>query len=146
VWRRSDPRSGEHRPPLPPPRDIETLESVVAALDASVSTPLQAHVAVVRTITETNGLDYGAVWAPTGRRAFTLAYETGPLAPAISAAWQRDLPLTESAGMGGKALRERRTVHMDTAPAGRGSCLRWENAWAAGAREGCFIPAVDGGG
>ena len=145
MWRRSDPVPASTRPSLPPPRDIETLESVVAALDASVSTPLQAHVAVVRTITETNGLDYGAVWAPAGDGAFTLAYETGPLAPAISAAWQRDVPLTESAGMGGKALRERRTVHMDTAPAGRGSCVRWENAWAAGAREGCFIPAVDGG-
>jgi hypothetical protein len=119
---------------------------VVAALDASVSTPLQAHVAVVRTITETNGLDYGAVWAPAGDGAFTLAYETGPLAPAISAAWQRDVPLTESAGMGGKALRERRTVHMDTAPAGRGSCVRWENAWAAGARRGASSPPSTGAG
>ncbi|MGY1697449.1 MULTISPECIES: methyl-accepting chemotaxis protein [unclassified Geodermatophilus] len=145
MWRRTDPVPVSSTPPPPTPRDIETLEAVVAALDASVRTQLDAHVAVVRTITETNGLDYGAVWAPTGSGAFTLAYETGPLAPAIRAGWRQELPLTESAGMGGKALRERRTVHVDSAPAGRGSCVRWENAWAAGAREGCFVPAVDGG-
>jgi hypothetical protein len=145
VWRRTDRVPASTALPLPPPRDIETLEAVVAALDTSVRTPLDAHVAVVRTITETNGLDYGAVWAPAANGAFTLAYETGPLAPAIGAAWEQDLPLTESAGMGGKALRERRPVHMDSEPAGRGTCVRWENAWAAGAREGCFIPAVDGG-
>jgi hypothetical protein len=145
MWRRTDLTPARTTPPPPTPRDIETLEAVVAALDASVRTPLDAHVAVVRTITETNGLDYGAVWAPAGNGTFVLAYETGPLAPAIGAAWRQDLPLTESAGMGGRALRERRTVHMDTAPTGRGTCVRWENAWAAGAREGCFIPAVDGG-
>ncbi len=142
MWRRTDP-APVSTPALPPmPRDIETLEAVVAALDAGVRTPLDAHVAVVRTITEACGLDYGAVWAPTGDGSFALAYENGPWATA-GAGWPGRDRIPESTG--GRAVRERRAVHLDSAPATRGADARWQAAWAAGAREGCYIPAVDDG-
>jgi hypothetical protein len=127
------------------PRDVETLEKVIEALDAGVSSVLDAHVTVVRTILETCGLGYAAVWLADPAGVFRLAWEGGSLAPAMSATWSAEDPLTESAGFGGRALRERRTVHVDRPPAGRGQCLRWETAWAAGAREGCFFPAVEDG-
>ncbi|MGY1736247.1 methyl-accepting chemotaxis protein [Geodermatophilus sp. SYSU D00684] len=145
MWRRTDPAPSGTPESTVMPRDVETLEKVVEALDYGVTTVLDAHVAVVRTIVETCGLGYGAVWLPDATGAFALAWESGPLTPALSAAWPRDGRLTESAGMGGKALRERQTVHLTSAPAGRGQCVRWETAWAAGAREGCFLPAVDDG-
>ncbi|SFO27010.1 methyl-accepting chemotaxis sensory transducer with GAF sensor [Geodermatophilus obscurus] len=145
MWRRNDPAAAGPLDPRQMPRDVETLEKVVLALDAGVSTVREAHVVGVRTIVETCGLGYGAVWLPDATGAFSLAWETGPLTPAMSASWPHDGRLTESAGMGGRALRDRETVHLTTAPAGRGQCLRWETAWAAGAREGCFHPAVDDG-
>ncbi len=146
MWRRSTgPTPAGTSDPRQMPRDVETLERVVESLDGSVSTVLEAHVAVARTIVETCGLGYGAVWLPDGAGAFTLAWEGGPLAPAMSAGWPRDGRLTESAGMGGKALRERATVHLTAAPTDRGTCVRWEAAWAAGAREGCFVPSLDDG-
>ncbi|MGY1653618.1 methyl-accepting chemotaxis protein [Geodermatophilus sp. SYSU D01119] len=146
MWRRTDPApAGQPAAQQAMPRDVETLEKVVEALDGGVSTVLDAHVTVVRTIVETCGLGYGAVWLPDGAGAFVLAWEGGPLTRAMSATWPRDGRLTEIAGMGGRALRERKTVHLTQAPAGRGQCVRWETAWAAGAREGAFFPAVDDG-
>ncbi|SFU02584.1 methyl-accepting chemotaxis sensory transducer with GAF sensor [Geodermatophilus amargosae] len=145
MWRRTGQDPSAKPDTAPVPRDVETLEKVVEALDGGVSTVLEAHVAVVRTIVETCGLGYGAVWLPDGAGAFRLAWEGGPLTPAMSASWARDGRLTEEAGLGGRALRERRTVHMEGTPAGRGQCIRWETAWAAGARDGCFHPAVDDG-
>jgi putative methionine-R-sulfoxide reductase with GAF domain len=145
MWRRTDPAPAGTIDPQQMPRDVETMERVVEALDAGVSTVLGAHVAVVRTILETCGLGYAAVWLPDGADSFSLAWEGGPLTPAMTATWPRDGRLTESAGTGGRALRERKAVHLDSAPAGRGACVRWETAWAAGAREGCFVPAVDDG-
>ena len=145
MWRRTDQDPSATRDTAAMPRDVETLEKVVEALDERVSTVLDAHVTVVRTIVETCGLGYGAVWLPDGEGVFRLAWEGGPLAPAMTATWPRDGRLTETAGLGGRALHERRTVHMDTAPAGRGQCVRWETAWSAGARDGCFVPAVDDG-
>ncbi|MBM7804909.1 hypothetical protein JOD57_000746 [Geodermatophilus bullaregiensis] len=143
MWRRTDQAPVSAVAPPPMPRDIETLEAVVAALDAGVRTPLDAHVAVVRTITEACGLHYGAVWAPTGSGSFTLAFETGPLAASAGAGWPGADRLPEATG--GKAVRERRAVHLQSAPAARGADPRWQAAWAAGVREGCFIPAVDDG-
>ncbi|SDD15328.1 methyl-accepting chemotaxis sensory transducer with GAF sensor [Geodermatophilus telluris] len=143
MWRRTEetPAGGPALPPMP--RDIETLEAVVAALDDGVRTPLDAHVAVVRTLTEACGLAYGAVWVPGPGGVFTLAHETGPLAAAMAGARPSDGRLPDATG--GKAVRERRAVHLDSAPAARGAEPRWAAAWAAGAREGCFIPAVDDG-
>jgi putative methionine-R-sulfoxide reductase with GAF domain len=145
MWRRTDQDPSATQDTAAMPRDVETLERVVEALDEGVATVLDAHVAVVRTIRETCGLGYGAVWLPDGEGAFRLAWEGGPLTPAMTATWPRDGRLTEAAGLGGRALRERRAVHMDTVPAGRGQCVRWETAWSAGARDGCFVPAVDDG-
>jgi hypothetical protein len=142
MWRRPDPAPPSALAPPPMPRDIETLEAVVAALDAGVRTPLDAHVAVVRTLTEACGLEYGAVWAPAGDGSFTLAHENGRWA-AVSAGWPGSGRLPDTTG--GRAVRERRAVHLDGAPAARGADPRWQAAWAAGAREGCFIPAVDDG-
>ncbi|WP_369254039.1 methyl-accepting chemotaxis protein [Geodermatophilus amargosae] len=143
MWRRTEQDRSATTDGAPMPRDVETLEKVVTALDG-VRTVVDAYVASATTIRETCGLAYAAVWLPDGSGGYRLAWEGGPLTPAMSAAWSRDGLLTESAGFGGRALRERSPVHMTGAP-GRDQCLRWQTAWAAGAREGCFVPAVDDG-
>jgi methyl-accepting chemotaxis protein-like sensor/GAF domain-containing protein len=145
MWRRTDPAPAGTIDTQQMPRDVETLEKVVAALDAGVSTVLDAHVVVVRTVLEACDLDYGAVWLPDGGGAFRLAWEGGRFVPALSAAWPADGRLTESSGEGGRALSKRETVHLQSAPTGRGRCVRWEAAWAAGAREGCWVPTVEDG-
>jgi hypothetical protein len=63
---------------------------------------------------------------------------------AMAARWPADAVLTEGAGFGGRALRERTTVIMDTPPA-RDTCLRWGTASATGARQGAFVPIVEDG-
>ena len=51
---------------------------------------LEAHVAVVRTILETCGPGYAAVWLPDGADSSSLTWEGGPLTPAMAATWPRD--------------------------------------------------------
>jgi hypothetical protein len=87
---------------------------------------------------------YGGVWWPCAENRFRLEWETGELAPAMSARWDAGIELDEQAGYGGQALRDRRPVLLSGEPV-RGRCLRWEAAHAAGALQGCFLPILENG-
>jgi hypothetical protein len=52
--------------PTQMPRDVEALESVIAALDNGVTSELDAHRITLETIVSATGMDYGAVWVPAG--------------------------------------------------------------------------------
>jgi putative methionine-R-sulfoxide reductase with GAF domain len=67
----------------------------------------------------------------------------GDLAPVMAAGWSSEAALVEGAGYGGRALRDRTTLLLDEASP-TADCPRWAIASAAGARQGCFLPVVEG--
>jgi hypothetical protein len=144
MWRRTSEMAQDTAAPTEMPRDVEALERVIEALETGVHTELDAHRAVIEALVPATGMAYGAVWLPVGSGQFALRSEVGPLVAAMSTTWPADGVLTERAGFGGQALRDRKVVVMDSPP-GRGVCTRWETASAAGARQGSFVPIVEDG-
>ncbi|TYP88458.1 methyl-accepting chemotaxis protein [Blastococcus xanthinilyticus] len=129
--------------PVEQPRDVEALERVIAALDGEVSTELAAHQRIMAVLVDALGLCYGGAWLPDGRGGFTLRVAEGAGAPAMAATIPADAALTEDAGYGGEALRRRTPVLMDAGTSTE-TCVRWATAQATGARQGCFLPVVEG--
>lgn len=62
--------------PTQMPRDVEALESVIAALDNGVTSELDAHRITLETIVSATGMDYGPVWVPAGGGEFTIGSTT----------------------------------------------------------------------
>ncbi|TFV89508.1 methyl-accepting chemotaxis protein [Blastococcus sp. CT_GayMR16] len=123
-------------------QDIEALERVIESLDADVSDEVDAHERIMRSLVDSLGLVYGAAWLPA-EDGFVLRVTEGDLAPTMAAAWQPGQAMVDGAGYGGEALRSHRPVLMD-ASSGTATCPRWATAAAAGARQGCFLPVVEG--
>ena len=71
-------------PGAPTPRDVETLELIVAALDEGVTGEVDAHAKVVGTLVTALGFSYGSVWLPDTGGRVALAVEVGDLASAMS--------------------------------------------------------------
>jgi putative methionine-R-sulfoxide reductase with GAF domain len=141
MWRKSDTataEAGNH------PHDVEALEQVIEALDADVSSELDAHRRILHSLVESLDLAYGAAWLPVDG-GFVLRATDGELAPTMAAAWNAADAMIEGAGYGGEALTARRPVLMDVS-SGTATCPRWATAAAAGARQGCFLPVVEGNG
>ncbi|WP_432513001.1 methyl-accepting chemotaxis protein [Kineococcus sp. SYSU DK001] len=130
-------------PAGPVPRDVESLEAVLAALDSGVTTELDAQLACVRALVQALDLSYGGVWLPGPDGRFHLAAEVGPLARALAAT--RDV-VAAGAGDGcvGKALSTRQPVQCDDSAQVR-DCPRWRAARAAGAGSGGHLPVVEDG-
>ncbi|WP_278247126.1 methyl-accepting chemotaxis protein [Klenkia soli] len=124
------------------PRDVEAVEAVITALDRGIADDLEAHRVMTGTLVSELGLDYGAVWLPAGGGSFRLAGEWGSLVPALQAT--RVETLTQSSGLGGRALSTREAVICDSA-AGAAACTRWTAATAAGATSGAQLPVVEDG-
>jgi GAF domain-containing protein len=129
--------------PMQMPRGVEALEAVIGALETGVSDELDAYRKMSEVLVPATAMAYGAVWLPTRPGEFTLRTELGHLAPAMAARWPAGGVLTDQAGYGGQAVRDRATVVM-TEPPTRGACVRWETAAAAGAQQGAFVPVVEG--
>jgi putative methionine-R-sulfoxide reductase with GAF domain len=87
-------------------------------------------------------LSYGAAWLP-GDDGLVLRVTEGELVPTMATTWNRADAIVAGAGYGGEALRSRRTILMD-ASSSTADCPRWAAAVAAGARQGCFLPVVEG--
>jgi len=124
-------------------KDVEALERVIAVLDADVSDEIEAHRRILRSLVDSLDLAYGAAWLPDGEGRFVLRITEGELTSAMADGWQAGTALVEGAGYGGEALRGREPVLMDDL-AGTAGCPRWATAAAAGARQGCFLPVVEG--
>ncbi|MGY1724670.1 methyl-accepting chemotaxis protein [Blastococcus sp. SYSU DS0533] len=129
--------------PAEQPRDVEALEQVIAALEDDVAGELDAHQRILTTLVDALGLSYGAAWLPDGEGRFVLRVSEGSAAGAMSAGWPAGEAIVEGAGYGGQAMRRRIPVLMD-ASTPTSTCLRWATARAAGARQGCFLPVVEG--
>ena len=131
-------------PAAPTPRDVETLELIVAALDEGVTGEVDAHAKVVGTLVTALGFSYGSVWLPETGGRFALAVEVGDLASAMSTAWPPNRSLGSADGLLGEALRTRRPVLADDATH-TSDCLRWRQAHSAGAGFGCALPVIENG-
>jgi GAF domain-containing protein len=142
MWGRQG-TTGQTGTPVPQPRDVEALEGVIAALGADVTDEVVAHERIMGSLVGSLDLAYGAAWLPDHTGEFVLRVTAGELAPTMAAAWTTGRALVSGAGYGGKALRDRATVLMDTTSDTSG-CPRWATAAANGARHGCFLPVVEG--
>jgi putative methionine-R-sulfoxide reductase with GAF domain len=144
LFRTRRTQRSEAGPTAPGPRDVESLEQVVAALDGGVSDEVDAHRTIVQALTSALGLAYGGVWLPDAQGGFRLEAETGSLAPAMAASWKAGRTIGLDEGVGGRVLATRRATVLDPSTA-TGDCLRWRAAVAAGARHGCVMPLLEGG-
>jgi hypothetical protein len=129
--------------PIGMPKDVEALERVVEALSADVTDEVDAHTRILHALVGSLDLAFGAAWLPDENGRFVVAVTEGELSPAMAAAWSPTDSMVEGAGYGGEALGSRRTVLMDP-DSDTSGCLRWRTAMAGGARQGCFLPVVEG--
>ncbi|WP_323132582.1 methyl-accepting chemotaxis protein [Kineococcus indalonis] len=123
------------------PRDVEALEAVLVAFE-DARTEQDVYRAMVRTITDTFALDYGAVWRPGADGRFVVTEEFGRGTAAMASS--RGVAVGPGDGWGGRAVSERTHQHV-TATSGAVQCRRWREAQAAGAVEGAIFPSVDDG-
>jgi hypothetical protein len=143
MWRRDTLAIGAVPAAVPYPRDVEALERVVEALDDDVADELEAHERILHTLVDALDLAYGAAWMPGDHGDFVIRVTGGELSATMAAAWKADATLVAGAGYGGRALQGRRTVLMDQ-NSSTADCPRWAAASAAGARQGCFLPVIEG--
>jgi putative methionine-R-sulfoxide reductase with GAF domain len=143
MWWQGSTSTAEARPSGGMPKDVEALERVVAALDGSVSDEVDAHERILHALVSSLDLAYGAAWLRNDDGDFVVTVTEGDLVPAMAANWDAGNSMVAGAGYGGEALRSHRTVLMDAASDASG-CPRWATAFAAGARQGCFLPVVEG--
>jgi methyl-accepting chemotaxis protein len=129
-------------PTGPMPRDVEALEAILSALDAGVTTSLEAQATCVQALVRALDLGYGAVWLPGPDGRFRLAVEFGPLAPALAPS--RGEVVGPGDGCGGRAISTREPAQCDDSPAAA-ECRRWSAARAAGAGSGGQVPVVSDG-
>jgi hypothetical protein len=142
MWGRQG-STGPAAAPVTTPRDVEALEAVIAALGADVSDEIVAHERIMHSLVGSLDLAYGAAWLPDHTGDFVLRVTEGDLAPTMAAAWTTGRAIVAGAGYGGQALRSRVAVLMDDS-SDPSRCPRWAAAAAAGARQGCFLPVVEG--
>ncbi|MDQ1660141.1 MAG: hypothetical protein QOJ68_121, partial [Blastococcus sp.] len=125
------------------PKDVEALERVLEALDGDVPSELDAHRRILHALVGALDLTYGGAWLPGRDGEFVLRVEDGETAPTMASHWRADDVLRSGDGYGGRALQQRTVVLMDEQTA-TDSCPRWATAKAAGARQGCFLPVIEG--
>src|SRR5689334_21040481 len=104
MWRRGGSISpGTPSAARPQPRDVESMESVLTALNAGVHGEQHSHQVVLTALTAALGLEYGALWMPDRSGGFRIVTETGPCVPTIGERTPRDLVLTSGreSGLGG---------------------------------------------
>ncbi|WP_299953322.1 methyl-accepting chemotaxis protein [uncultured Modestobacter sp.] len=143
AWRRTG--SSTAAPVGPEPRDVESVEQVIAVLDRGVSSPLDAHRAIVATLVDELGLSYGAVWLPDPDGPFRLVGQAGELAEAIAASPAGRLEtVAPGDGYGGQAIRTKTAVLVGL-DSDRATCARWAGALSVGATHGCVLPLVEKG-
>ncbi len=70
MWGRQG-TSGHAEAPTAAPRDVETLEGVIAALGAGVSDEVAAHQRIMHSLVGSLDLAYGAAWLPDRVRSRT---------------------------------------------------------------------------
>jgi len=146
MWRRSETTPiGAPPPGRPQPRDVESMESVLTALNAGVHGEQHSHSVVLTALTAALGLEYGALWMPDRAGGFRIVTEGGPQVPVVADRAPRDLVLTagRESGLGGLALQTREPVLSGSVP-DPSFCRRWASARDAGLPHGGWLTVADG--
>jgi GAF domain-containing protein len=143
-WRSSSSASGALTPAVEP-RDVEAVEAVIDRLDRGITSEVHGHRLITEQLVSELQIGYGAVWLLAEDGAFHLQGQFGALVPGMaSGPGGRIDRLTPADGFGGQAVRNRRSLLLDSASDPR-TCLRWGSAIAAGATTGCLLPMVEDG-
>src|SRR5690349_17648674 len=121
------------------PRDVESLEELIRALEPAQDESATWRITVDSTV-RSNDFSYGACWLPDGAGRLQIAYETGPLVPALQPVLA-GRPVATDAGLVGRAHQTRKPVYVDSV-AGDEHCLRCAAAAQAGAKAAVVIPVL----
>jgi putative methionine-R-sulfoxide reductase with GAF domain len=127
--------------PLTVPRDVESLEKLIADLGRATDEASAWRITVDSTV-ESHGFSYGAVWLPDGKGKVKVGYETGRLVRELQAVGGSQ-PVPADAGLVGRACRSRRPVYVGDL-ADCGDCRRCRAAAQAGMGAAVVTPVVRG--
>jgi putative methionine-R-sulfoxide reductase with GAF domain len=132
---------GEPAAATPVPRDVESLEDLIRALESAQDEAATWRITVDTTV-RSNNFCYGACWLPESGNRLHIAYETGPLVPDLQPVLN-DRPVPMDAGLVGRAHQSRKPVYVDSV-VGDKQCLRCAAAAKAGAVAAVVIPVMRG--
>ncbi|MFC5003791.1 methyl-accepting chemotaxis protein [Dactylosporangium cerinum] len=127
---------------LPVPRDVESLEQLIAALERATDEVSTWRI-TVESLVSSHGFMYGAVWLPGPDGDLRLGFDTGPIAGELRTA-TAGRHLTVTSGLVGHAHQARRPIYVDNTREVR-DCLRCETATRAGAVSAVVILVVKAG-
>ena len=126
-------------PQRPVPRDVESLEALVRALDSAKDEAATWQVAIDSTV-QSHNFNYGACWLPDGHGTLQITYETGALIPALRPVLG-GRPAPMDAGLVGRAFQTRLPIYIDSVVDDH-NCLRCAAASRAGAISAVVIPVI----
>lgn len=124
------------------PRDVESLEDLIRALESARDESATWRITVDSTV-QSNCFSYGACWLPDGADRLQMAYETGPLVPALQPVLA-GRPVDPDAGLVRRAHQARKPVYVDSI-VGDQHGVRCSAAAQAGAVAAVVIPVLRGG-
>nr|WP_033340538.1 methyl-accepting chemotaxis protein [Catenuloplanes japonicus] len=125
--------------PRPVPRDVESLEALVLALDG-VTDEASAWRATVESMVRSYGFGYGAVWLPDGRGNVEVRFETGEVVPQMQSV-VAGRPVPSDAGLVGRAFKTKRPVYVGSV-AECDDCLRCQAAGREGMVAAVVMPVL----
>jgi len=117
------------------PRDVESLEELIRALESAQDESATWRITVEATV-RSNRFAYGACWLPEGPNRLQIAYETGSLGLGGQS-------VAADAGLIGRAHQIRKPVYVDSIADER-QCQRCAAAARAGAVAAVVIPVMRG--
>ncbi|GLY07371.1 MULTISPECIES: methyl-accepting chemotaxis protein [Actinoplanes] len=122
------------------PRDVESLESLVLALERATD-EASAWRITVDSMVKSYQFGYGAVWVAAGPGLLEVEYETGAITPQMQAVIA-GRPVPSDAGLVGRAFRQKTPVYAASA-ADCHDCLRCQAADRAGLHAAITLPVVN---
>ncbi|MDQ0365456.1 methyl-accepting chemotaxis protein [Catenuloplanes indicus] len=132
-------RSSAAIAPRPVPRDVESLEALVLALDG-VQDEASAWRITVESMVRSYEFGYGAVWLPDGHGNVEVLYETGRITPQMQAVIA-GRPVPDRAGLVGRAFQTRRPIYIGSM-ADCDDCLRCQAAGREGMAAAVVMPVL----
>ncbi|MDR7321174.1 MULTISPECIES: methyl-accepting chemotaxis protein [Catenuloplanes] len=125
--------------PRPVPRDVESLEALVLALDG-VQDEASAWRITVESMVRSYEFGYGAVWLPDGHGNVEVQFETGRITPQMQAVIA-GRPVPDRAGLVGRAFQTRRPIYIGSMTE-CDDCLRCQAAGREGMLAAVVMPVL----
>ncbi len=123
----------------PVPRDVESLEQLIADLDKTTDETSAWRIAV-DSLVRSYRFGYGAIWLPDDGGRVQIGYETGEIITELRAVL-RGQPISTSAGLVGRAYTSGKPHYIEQIE-GHPECLRCTAASRAGMRAAIVMPVL----